>query len=170
MTMRHLEDDVLVDVMEGRATGEASHHARECADCAARVAEAREAWSLAESAEAPSPSPRYWTAMRSRIAASLDAQPRRARSGFFAPALFAAAAMIAAALFLPTGSPLATRPAPVAVSSPELETIAVADAPITVDELAECPDVAQCVVSLSEDESDALADALRAELAGNGDL
>ena len=171
MTMRtHLDDEVLLDVMEGRAEAEAARHARECAECAARVAEARDGFALAASAEVPAPSPLFWTAMRARIAKGLEAPPRRARSAFFAPALFATAAMIAAALYLPTTSPLAPRPAPVALVSPELEPVAVADAPLSVEELAECRDVAECVASLSDEESRALADALRAELAGNGDL
>ncbi len=38
-----------------------------------------------------------------------------------------------------------------------------------IDDLG-CSDVAACVVGLSDEESRALADALRADLAGNGDL
>jgi hypothetical protein len=166
----HLDDDVLLDVMEGRAEAEAARHARECAACAARVAEAREGLAFAAAAEVPAPSPLYWSAMRARIAAGLDAPARRAPARLFAPALFAAAAMVAAALYLPSMSPLAPRPSPVALSSPELEPVAMAEAPLSIEELAECSDVAECVVALSDDESRALAAALRAELAGNGDL
>jgi hypothetical protein len=166
----HLDDDVLLDVMEGRAEAEAAGHARGCAECAARLAEAGEGLALAASADVPAPSPLFWTAMRSRIAAGLTAPPRRARAALFAPALFAAAAMIAAALYLPATSPLAPRPTPIARSSPELEAVTVADAPLSVEELAECRDVEECVVSLSDEESRAVAETLRAALARNGDL
>jgi hypothetical protein len=166
----HLDEDVLLDVMEGRAEAEATRHARECSLCAARVAEAREGFALAASADVPAPSPLFWTAMRSRIAARMDAPARRARVALVAPALFATAAMVAAALYLPTTSPLAVRPSPAALSSPALEPVAMADAPLSVEDLAECRDVAECVAALSDEESRALADVLRAELAGNGDL
>ena len=172
MTMRtHLDEEALLDAMEGRGSPDAIRHARECADCAARVAEAREGWSLASSAEVPAPSPLFWTAFRSRVAAAVAAPARRASRPFWAPALFAAAAMVAAvAILLPRGPELAPRSSsPLARSSPVLEETAL-DAPVSVDDLGECPDVAECVVALSDDDSRALADALRAELAENGDL
>jgi len=172
MTMRtHLDDETLLDVMEGHATADAARHARECAQCASRVAEAREGWSLASSADVPAPSPLYWTAFRSRLASALAAPKHRPRLPLFAPALLAAAAMIAAVFYLPGGSLTTPRGAtPVARSSPVLEETAALDAPVLEDELGECPDVAECVAGLSDDDSRALADALRAELAGNGDL
>ena len=170
MTMRtHLEDDVLLDVMEGRASAEAARHARECAECARRVADAREGLSLAVSADAPSPSPLFWTAFRSRVAAGIAA-PRRMRSPLFAPALLATAAMIAAAIYLPSRSRQSPGPSsPVAMATPTLDG-APLEVPVSADELVECPDVAECVVELSDADSRALADALRAELAENGDL
>jgi len=171
MTMRtHLDDETLLDVMEGHAAADAARHARECAECAARVAEAREGWSLAASAEVPAPSPLFWTAFRSRVASAIAAPAHRPRLPLFAPALLAAAAMIAAVFYLPGGSLTTPRGAvPIARSSPVLEETA-SEVPVLEDELGECPDVAECVVGLSDDDSRAFADALRAELAGNGDL
>ena len=171
MTMRtHLDEETLLDVMEGQATADAARHARECAACAARVAEAREGWSLASSADVPAPSPLFWTAFRSRLASSIGAPARRPRLPLFAPALLAAAAMIAAVFYLPGGSPTTPRGAvPIARSSPVLEETAF-EAPVLVEDLGECPDVAECVAGLSDDDSRALADALRAELAENSDL
>lgn len=169
MTMRtHLDEEALLDVMEGRAPAEAARHARECAECAGRIAEAREGWSLASSADVPAPSPLFWTAFRSRVASSVAAPAWRPRLPLLAPALLAAAAIAAAVFYLPGGS--APRSAsPIALSSPVLEEAAL-DAPVLVEDIAECPDVAECVASLSDDDSRALADALRAELAENGDL
>ena len=172
MTMRtHLDEETLLDVMEGRGPDDAARHARECADCAGRIAEAREGWSLASSADAPAPSPLFWTAFRSRVAAGLQAPERRAHRTFVAPALFAAAALVAGvAFYLPGGSSLVPRSAtPIARSSPVLEETAF-EGPVSEADLGECPDVAECVAALSDDDSQALADALRAELAENGAL
>ena len=171
MTMRtHLDDGTLLDVMEGSASADAARHARECAECARRVAEAREGWSLASSAGAPSPSPLFWTAFRSRVASAIAAPAPRRRLPLFAPALLAAAAMIAAVFYLPGGSEVTPRSAtPIARSSPVLEEN-LFEAPATEYDLGECPDVTECVASLSDDDSRALADALRAELLASGDL
>jgi hypothetical protein len=169
MTMRtHLDEETLLDVMEGRASADAARHARECAECGGRVGEAREGWSLASSAEVPAPSPLFWTAFRSRVASALAA-PARPRLPLFAPALLAAAAMIAAVLYLPGSLTPPPGAAPVARSSPVLE-VTTFEGPVSEDDLGECPDVAACVAGLSDDDSRAFVDALRAELAGSGDL
>lgn len=175
MTMRrHLEDDVLLDVMEGTASADAARHGRECSQCAARIADARAGMTLAANAEAPDPSPRFWDTFRRKVASDVEAAPPlRARrfGGFLAPALLATAATVAVLSFLPRDrAPLAVSPAPVAVSS-AVPQIAESDAETlaaSIDDLA-CQDVDACVASLSEEESLALVEALRADLE-SGDL
>ena len=172
----HLEDDVLLDVIEGAASVEATRHAGECAECARRVADARAGLSLAAGAETPEPSPLFWDVFRRRVASAIEAEPRprhaetgTRRFGFVVPALLATAAMVAIVSFMPSepGAP-APSPARLAASSalPADEDIGGADAA----EDLECRDVAACVASLTDEESRALAEALRAELAHSGDL
>ena len=172
MTMRsHLDDDVLLDVIEGAASFEAVRHAGDCAECGRRVAEAREGLALAVGAEAPEPSPLYWDAFRRRVAAGIDADTRPARrfGGFLAPALLATAATVAVLSFIPRDP--ATRvasPAPVGVASalPVGEDPAVEAVASSIEDLG-CRDVDACVAGLTDEESRALADALRADLAGS---
>jgi hypothetical protein len=174
MTMRsHLEDDMLLDVIFGAASVEAARHAEECAECARRIADARAGLAMAADAEAPEPSPLFWNAFRRRVASAIEAEPRPRRfGGLFVPGLLAAAAMVAVVTFLPhePGAPVVS-PAPLAASSalPAAEDATDA-ATASADELAECRDVAACVASLTDEESRALADALRAELGQSGDL
>jgi len=169
----HLEDDVLLDVIEGAASIEATRHAGECASCAGRIAEARAGLSMAAEAEAPDPSPLFWDAFRRRVASAIEVEPRPRRfGGFFAPALLATAAMVAVIAFLPSDGP-----APVAAppSLPVWSSLPAADdaldgLPASGDDLAGCEDVAACVADLSDEESRAFAEALRAELGKSGDL
>ena len=175
MTMhRHLEDDVLLDVAEGIASVEATRHAEACPDCGARIADARAGLTLAASAEAPDPSPLFWAGFRRRVAADIETAPVRARrfGGFVAPALLATAATVGVLSFVPRAdAPLVVPPAPAAIASAVPE-IGDSDADViaaSIDDLA-CQDVAACVASLSDEESRALADELRADLDGSGDL
>jgi hypothetical protein len=177
MTMRHhLEDDALLDVIEGAASVEATRHAGECAACARRMADARVGLAMAAGAEAPEPSPLFWDAFRGRVASAIETEPRPRRfGGFFVPALLATAAMVAVVTLLPTepGAP-ALSPAPLAASSavPAADDAALEGFPGTAsaDDMAGCHDVAACVADLSDEESRAFAEALRAELGKNGDL
>lgn len=174
MTMRgHLEADVLLDVLEGAASVAATRHAEECAECGGRLAEARAGVSLAAAAEAPEPSPMHWDVFRRRVAMAIEAQPQYGRRGrFLGPALLATAATVALLSFLPREpAPRAASPAPIAASSamPPADDTGGDAAAAGVEDLG-CSDVAACVAGLSEEESRALAEALRAELAESGDL
>jgi hypothetical protein len=174
MTMRsHLADDVLLDVIEGAASAEATRHAGECAECARRLADARAGLSMAAGAGAPEPPPLYWNAFRRRVATAIeaDSRPRRRFGGFFVPALLATAAMVAVATFLPRepGAP-AVAPAPRAASSALPAPDDGADTTASAEDLVGCRDVAACVASLTDEESRAVAEALRAALAQSGDL
>jgi hypothetical protein len=167
----HLEDDVLLDVIEGAASLEAIRHARECAECALRMDEARVGLALAAGADAPEPSPLFWDAFRRRVASAIETEPPRRRFGFFVPALLAAGAVAAVVTFLPIDrGPALLPPAPLVASS----ALPVSDEGAGVDSASaddlECRDVAACVASLTDEESRALAEALRAELGPSGDL
>jgi hypothetical protein len=175
MTMRsHLEDDVLLDVIDGAASVEATRHAGECVTCARRVAEARAGLSLAAQADAPEPSPLFWDAFRGRVASAIETEPRARRfGGFFVPALLVTAAMVVVVTFLPTaGRQAVVPPPPLTASSalPAIDDAALDGTQTSAEELAGCRDVAECVADLSDEESRAFAEALRAELGKSGDL
>jgi hypothetical protein len=176
MTMRsHPEDDALLDVAEGNASGDAARHVAACADCAARVADARAGLALVSAADMPEPSPLYFDAFRGRVASAIDAPPvRRRYAGFVLPAFLATAATIAVIAYLPTDVK-APMPSPAAsawsslpaAGDPAIDAVA---STVSAEEIVACRDVAECVAGLSEEESRAFADALRAELAGSEDL
>jgi hypothetical protein len=175
MTMRrHLEDELLLDVLEGTASSEAARHVAECPQCSGRVAEARAGLSLAVAAEAPDPSPLYWDVFRRRVARAIEVERRPARGlgRYMGPALLATAAMVGLVSFVPYHpASLDLPPAPMTASSalPSIDDGNVDAAAASVEDFG-CSDVAACVAGLTDEESRALADELRAELAGSGDL
>lgn len=167
MTMRdHPGDDVLLDVLEGAASVDATRHAGECAECARRMADVRGGLSMAAGADAPEPSPLFWDAFRGRVAAAIEAPPARRRySGFLLPAFLATAATVAVIAFLPNEASVPA-PSPSAwASAPAADPAAIeGPAAASAEEMVGCRDVAECVADLSDDESRAFAEALRAEL------
>ena len=112
--MKHLSPDEIVDVAEGCADALASAHAGACGECRARADAAAAAIRAARSAEAPEPSPLFWSHLSARIGAAIRREP--ARASFWrtwgwrlAPA--------AAAVVLVLAVGIALRPAP-AVEAP----------------------------------------------------
>jgi hypothetical protein len=174
MTMRnHPGDDALLDVVEGNASAEAERHVAACAECAGRVADVRGALSAVSGADAPEPSPLFFDAFRGRVASAIAAPPRRRYSGFLLPALLATAATVAVIAYLPNdvSAPLPAPSASAWSSLPAAEAgLDTAPAAVAAEEIAGCHDVAECVADLSDEESRAFAEALRAELAASEDL
>ncbi len=173
----HVSDETLMDVVEGAASGRALAHVADCDRCRTRVDEARSALGLVGRAALPEPAALFWPAMRRRIAQRLaEAPPARSRRPLWAAAAMAGAAMAVlatgvgirptveaphhGAAALPAWSALP--PADEDPGLPVLERVApiVASAPS-----GECPDLTECVAGLSDDESRALADALREKIA-----
>jgi hypothetical protein len=176
MTMRnHPGDDALLDVVEGNASVEAESHVARCAECARRVSDVRAGLAMAGAADAPEPSPLFFEHFRGRVASAIDAPPARRRyAGFFLPAFLATAATVAVIAYLP-GSASAPIPSPAASawsSLPAADEPALEAYPATVfaEEVVGCRHVAECVADLSDEESRAFADALRAELASRESL
>jgi hypothetical protein len=175
----HLSDAALMDAVEGAAGERVQRHVAACARCRARVEEARSVLAWTTAAAVPEPIPSYWDVFRRRVAHALVEVPAtRSRRPLWAAATVAGAVVIAAVLTvrpapgpvrphanvlptLPAWSPLP--PADEDPSLPILELVAPAVAAATP--AAECSDVSECVVGLTDEESGALADALRAQLA-----
>jgi hypothetical protein len=171
----HVSDQTLMDVAEGAAPERALAHVASCESCRGRVEEVRSALGLTARATWPEPAPMYWEVMRRRVAQGLsEAPPARSRRPLWAAAGVAAAAMVVLATGLrvrpPAEPPLhataklpawsALPPADEDPGLPVLETLAPTMAAMSV----ECPDLADCVAGLSDDESRALADALREKI------
>ena len=126
----------------------------------------------------PEPTPLYWDVLRREVARRVAGErqgssprPLWAAAALAAAALVAALAVVPRRAVLPPGavSPAAL-PAwsalPPAEDDPGLPVLEhVAPAVVAAVPAAECLDLAECVAGLSDDESRALADELRHELA-----
>jgi hypothetical protein len=175
----HVSDAALMDAVDGAAGDRVQGHLATCARCRARVDEARTALRWTAAATVPDPIPSYWDVMRRRVARVLvEAPATRSRRPLWAAATVAGAAVIAAVLIVgPSPTPVAPSasgpstlpawsPLPPADEDPALPILElVAPAVVAAAPAAECSDVSECVVGLTDEESGALADALRAQLA-----
>ena len=173
----HVSDAALMDVVEGAAGERAERHVAQCAGCRARVDEARTALGFVAAATVPEPIPSYWDAQRRRVARSLvEAPPARSRGPLWAAVAVAGAAVIAVLTVAPARPPVpvhatpsvalpAWSPLPDADDDPALPILElVAPTVATAMPAAVCSDVSECVVGLTDDESQELAEALRAQL------
>lgn len=179
MRAAHARDDELLDAVEGVASEAVRRHVQGCAECFERVEEARHGWELAREAEVPEPSPLYWQAFRRQVGGRLGAE-RRLRRWLWAPALATAAALALAVGLLAPGAgpggpttesvlPAWSASLPAAEDDERLAVLAGLTPP--ADELpvtAGCLGLAQCLSDLTEEETVALADVLRQELAAGG--
>jgi len=176
MMTDHLAEEVLLDVLEGTETEAARAHAAACAECRERVHEARQGLALLADADVPEPSPLYWASFRRQVGRRLESPVRRlARPALLAP-LLAAAAAVAVALWVPRpGSTpsggVATPVLPAWSALPpaeEDEALIVLGAVVPSGEdmslAVSCEGAACLIAELDEEESTALADALRREL------
>lgn len=177
----HLSEEKLLDMVEGTADAAARRHVAECPACGGRVAEAGKGLITAEQADVPEPSPLYWEAFRQQVGRRIDSEPigRSVRVRFL-PALAALAATVAVAIALnvrgpqpgapPTPAPAQRLPAwtPLPASEDDigLSVIeALAPSAGEVSALNACP-VEDCLASLSDEESRAVAESLRQQLSG----
>jgi len=174
----HVSDAALMDVLEGAAGDRVRDHVAACERCRTRVEEARTALDWTAQATVPEPVPSYWDVFRRRVARSLVEEPAaRSRRPLWVAAAVAGAAMIAVLMVGPTPAPVpppatavvplpawsALPPADEDSALPILRTVAPTVAAVTP--AVECSDVSECVVGLTDEESGALADALRQQLA-----
>ena len=174
----HPSPGELMDVLDGAPDHGLRAHVAGCAACRARLDEARQGLRLAADAEIPDPPPVYWEAFGRKLAGRLENEPTTWQRRRMAPALVAAAVcvMIVGTLLLgrrpkPTPTPHDTSlPQWSALPAGEDAGLMVLQAMDPTDEelgaAAGCLGVAECLAGLSEEESGALAEALRDDLAG----
>ena len=175
----HVPEPRLLEVLEGK-DGADRVHVESCTLCGARLAEARLGLALAVGADMPEPSPLYWESLRRQVDRRLDEPSERLpvwRGWRLGSVLAAAAAIAVIVTFVPIAAPppdtLPERPLPAwsalppAEDDPGLDVLrALAPAVAEVVPAAACAGMAECVVELSDEESQALAERLRGELAG----
>jgi hypothetical protein len=174
----HVSDETLMDVVEGAGGDRALGHVATCARCRERVDDVRSALGLTARAALPEPAPIFWDVMRRRIAQRLaEVPPARTRRPLWAAAAVAGAAMVVLATGVgirptvePPLHPTAALPAwsalPPADQDPGLPVLEnIAPTMAAASPSVECPDLAECVAGLSDDESRALAAALREKIA-----
>ena len=181
MMWRHVPDDRLLDVVLGVADAHDRAHAAECARCRALVAEATQGLAAGAEVSVPEPSPLYWESLRTQVSRRLDEGASPVRRRFLTPALLAAAAVVAVVALLPTSSERVMPPAaPTTLAAwsalpqeddPGLVALEGLQAePVDLAGAGACTDVTACLAAMSDEESDELADLLRAELEGGKEL
>jgi anti-sigma factor RsiW len=174
----HLSEEQLLDAVGDGADGAVERHLTECLACAARAAAVREGLQLAQAAEVPEPSPFYWEALQREIGHRIREERSRFWRFRLVPALLAAAAAVAIVALGPLRAALAPHAAPASAGPlPAWSALPPAEddgALSLVQQVAlehglspasECRGSAECLVDLSDEESHAVADALKAELA-----
>ena len=173
--VRHVPDERLLDVMEGRGAADRAH-VEACPRCRARLAEAQTGLELASGAGMPEPLPLYWESLRRQVGRRLDEEavgrPAFWRRAWLGPAVAAAAILVGIVTFLPTAThrppPAPERHLPAWSALPPAEEDegldflrAVAPAVADAAPAAVCSGVAECVADLSDEESQALTEQLR---------
>jgi hypothetical protein len=176
----HVSDAELMDVVEGVAREGTLGHVEACRECRGRVEEAKAGLSLAAMADLPEPSPLFWEAQQRRVRERIDAVPVRRTWWPAAVLATAAAAWVAVVVVgprpeavVPSVSPAlpAWSALPPAEDDPSYEVLEGLGAQMAnAAPLASCLDWAGCVAGLSDEESEELASALRAELGSEKSL
>jgi hypothetical protein len=170
---RHLSEEAVVDLADGGGEAALRAHAAGCAECAARLEEARSSLALVRRVDVPEPSPLYWESMRRNVERRIAEEPRRAsRWALLLPLAAAAAVAVVALTGGRTRAPVAASPSTLAAwsalpaesedaSLEVMEGLALESG--DVGPLDEGRGVGAFLASLSEEDVRALAASLRAQ-------
>jgi hypothetical protein len=168
----HLSEETLMDVVDGTAAPRALEHVEACLTCRTRVSEVAEVSGLAEASEVPEPSPFYWETFRQQVDRRIQGEGRRRWIAvrFLVP-LAAAAGLVVALMWSP--SPLPSRPAasvlpawsalPPADDDPDFEVLKAVAGNSDLASSYERANVQELLSDLSDEESQDLADRLKAD-------
>jgi hypothetical protein len=171
---RHLSDAMIVDAVEGGGAAAAQEHVVSCSQCARKVADARSTLEGVRGTVVPEPPEEYFAALRREIGRRIDSEAP-GRMGWerwlWLPALALGGAMalvLALGHVERAGAPAPTLPAWTAVPANEdLAMTALSGlgpSPEDVPYATGDAGLADEVAALSEEESVALVQALRAEM------
>jgi hypothetical protein len=172
----HVSDDRMVDLLEERGTPVEWAHVAGCQACRGRLEEARGAAALVAGIDVPEPPGLYWEALRRNVSRRIGEEPSDRRPwGWVLPLAAAVAAVVVIGLVLPERPPVPTRAAaslPAWSALPPVDAdeglaavsgFADADGASLAWELDEGRGLGAFVASLSDEESEALVEALRVE-------
>jgi len=175
---KHPRDEELLDLALGEGAADDRAHAAGCDACGRRLADLREGLALAREAQVPEPSPLYWDALRRNVAARIAEEP--APSGWVSrlqPALagLAVAASLAGVILVGGRGPGAAPAAPTLPAWSALPPQADDSGLLALEgaigsgetSLSGCDGLARCLATLTDDETRALAAAVREELRVN---
>src|SRR5262249_46401738 len=172
--------DRLFDVLEGEGTAADRAHVAACPECAALVSEARAGQDLAAGADVPEPSPLYWEAFRRGVGRRIETDRRPTWTLRLVPVLATAAALAfvipslrmapPALAPVPAAALPAWSPLPPADDDPGLAVLTGLVHSTSGLNLGECNGIAECVSELPDDESGAILEALREQMASRRDV
>ena len=166
----HLSDPTMTDVLEGGGSPLEWAHIASCAACRSRLEEARAAVQLVSTAEVPEPPGLYWEALRRNVSRRVAEEPeRRSRWSWLVPLAAATAALVVIAVSVVERHPAPSASGPLLPAWSALPPVAddeglavvsgYTDAELT--EWEEGRGLGAFVASLSDEESEALVEALR---------
>ena len=170
---RHLSDERLMDVLERTASPPEREHAQSCVACRARLEAAAQGLDLAREGEMPEPPQLYWESFRRQVRRRLATEGRISWWWRLGPALAAAAVLLALATSrMPSGPGPAPAAAPtlsvwsaLPEDDPGLSVLsAMASSGVELAGARARRGLAEELVELSDEDSKALAEALRQEL------
>jgi hypothetical protein len=194
--MKHLSPEAIVDVAEGCADASAASHAAACEECRSKADAAAGAIRAARAAEGPEPSPLFWPRLAARIGDAVRRAPVpvswwRAWAWRAAPAAAAAVLVLAVGLALrlapapevilpeaaavPAEAPVSARDDAAgeeAADDPSWLLMSMLSSDVSVDDAVASGvwpgpgGTEQALVHLDDAERSALAELLKAELAG----
>jgi hypothetical protein len=179
----HLPVESLMDLVEGTAAPSARAHAASCELCRGRVAEVAEAWTMAFDPGVPEPSPLYWESFRRQVGRRIEGEGSGGwRPRWLLPLVAAAGLLVALPVMRMSRS--APSPAPESVGAlpawsalppadeddglEVLRAVATADSDLAAG--FERRGVQEMLLDLSDEESQALAETLRAKVGKGGAL
>jgi hypothetical protein len=171
MTCTRVSDESLIDLLFGDGPDADRAHVAGCPGCAGRLRELEASLARARSAELPEPSPFYWAALRRNVRRRVG----QVRSWRWAPFAAAAAALLVAIGVVSGERPASRSPGPAlpawvalppAGEDAGLDVIGGLLSSGSEEDLGACTGLAPCLASLSDAETRALVDALRADLEG----
>jgi hypothetical protein len=164
----------MLDLLEDRGGPADWAHVAACPECRARLEDAKSGAELASRTEVPEPPGLYWEALRRNVSRRIAEEPEKASPwGWIVPLAAAAAAVLVIGISLvdrapaPGGAAM-TLPAWTALPPVDQDEGLLVVSGFAADEaldweLEEGQGLGAFVASLSEDESEALVEALRAE-------
>jgi hypothetical protein len=172
----HLSDQTMMDLLEGGGTPAEWSHVAACTTCRSRLDEARAAVELARGAEVPEPPGLYWEALRRNVSRRIAEEPQAARLpwSWLAAAAATTGALVVATTLLthPPAPSSAGRELPAWSALPpveeDLDLLVVSGFAVAEGGMAEWEEgrgLGAFVASLSDEESEALVEALGDERA-----